>query len=176
MFVNKDRRISAQKFKLESAYQNFDEAALQLVPIGHRRLCPASGAWLAYMIALGRRNRPLQHRLITRSYQTHFYTKHLTGTTQHIFRQHQVMFITGNSTICVDSINQQVTLHKTRGEALKTGSTARTANNTKHLNEVCSKSIKCENQCYEVGKIQSSNHEYGTFNDSRWFLFIIIIL
>lgn len=72
MFVNRDRRISAKNFKLESAYQNFDEPALQLVPIGHWRLCPASGAWLAYMIALGRRNRPLQHRLIPRSYQTHY--------------------------------------------------------------------------------------------------------
>lgn len=72
VFVNKDRRISSQKFKLDSTYQNFDEPALQLIPVGHRGLCPAPGAWLAYMIALGRRNRPLQHRLIARSYQTHF--------------------------------------------------------------------------------------------------------
>lgn len=63
-------------------------------------------------------------------------------------------------------INQQVTLHKTRGKALKTCSSARAANNIKHRNEVSSKETQCGGRHREVSKIWLSNDEYGTFRIS----------
>lgn len=84
VFVNICRRISA------SAYQNFDEAILQLVPVRHRRLGPVPRRRLANMVTLHRRDRPVQHCLIPRSNQTHF-TQHTS--TDHIFKTHDI-FIT----------------------------------------------------------------------------------
>lgn len=53
-------------------YQNFDESILQFISIGHWGLCTVPCRRLAYMVAFCGPNRPVQHRLLPRSNQTHF--------------------------------------------------------------------------------------------------------
>lgn len=75
-------------------YQNFDESILQFVSIRHWGLCTVPRRRLANMVAFCGPDRPVQHRLLPRSNQTHFTlkmhtTKHVSIVSGHFYHSKQ---------------------------------------------------------------------------------------